>query len=242
MQKTRLLLSVVSLFSITLPIHAIELNNDLNLAITVTPITDYRVGGLSLTSGNPALFVDTMLTHSSGAFIGYFATNVDFGLKTRRESDYYIGISRPLTEDVRGSIMYIDYEYPKSSIVNYSEWVGNLSAYGATLWVKYANNIKPHGDDRLVAALDYVYPLPYDVTFETHYGITDSKDDVYISRDGSSRSTYYDWMVGFSKQIWGMTWRASYVDTDLSKTECAGIMGDDSVCSATVVASVSKTF
>jgi len=242
MRKIGLLLAMGTALTAALPAHAIEINEDFNLAVTLTPMTDYRVGGLSQTSGNPALWVDSMLTHSSGAFLGYFTSNVDFGLKTRQESDYYVGISRPLTEDVRGTLMYIQYEFPKSSIINYSEWIGNLSAYGATLWVKYADDIKPFGDDRLIAALDYVYPLPYDVMFETHYGITDSKDDVYISTDGSSRSTYYDWSVGFSKQVWGITWRATYVDTDLSQHECLWIMGDGNACSATVVASASKTF
>ncbi|MFJ4441057.1 hypothetical protein ACIPZ8_03075 [Pseudomonas sp. NPDC089422] len=40
----------------------------------------------------------------------------------------------------------------------------------------------------------------------------------------------------------GLTWRLSYMDTNLSQAECASSYGFDDVCSATVVAGVSKHF
>jgi hypothetical protein len=40
----------------------------------------------------------------------------------------------------------------------------------------------------------------------------------------------------------GVTWGLSYIDTDLSKSECASWYGYGDLCTATVVASASKAF
>jgi len=45
-----------------------------------------------------------------------------------------------------------------------------------------------------------------------------------------------------SKELVGLNWGLSYVDTDISDSECASYLGFDDVCEATVVASVGKSF
>ncbi|MOA49424.1 hypothetical protein D3C78_1723050 [compost metagenome] len=74
------------------------------------------------------------------------------------------------------------------------------------------------------------------------YGLVDYKDEVLVSSSGDTRSTYNEWEVKLSKELFGATWGLAYVDTDLSKAECANFLGYDDICDATAVASVSKSF
>ncbi|WP_263263196.1 TorF family putative porin [Pseudomonas sp. RIT-PI-S] len=235
-------LAALPLLACALPSHAIELNKDFTLDVRVTALSDYRVGGFSLTQGDPALWLDTTLVHSSGLFAGVFNTNVNFGTRARRESDYYAGITRALAPNVVATVLRIEYEYPHDSQFNYGEWIGTLTAYGATLGVKYATDIKPFGDDRMITWVGYALPLPYESLLDVRYGYNDNKDDIYAAGDGSRRSTYRDWQVGLNKRAFGLEWRAAYIDTDLSRHECASVFGYNDVCSATVVWSVSKKF
>ena len=60
--------------------------------------------------------------------------------------------------------------------------------------------------------------------------------------NGNSRADYNDWEVKLSKQLWHLDWSLSYIDTDLSDTECESFMGYRDVCGSTLVAGVSTTF
>ncbi|MBD8561862.1 hypothetical protein IFT91_24690 [Pseudomonas fluorescens] len=235
-------LSAGLLTCLGMPVHAIELNEDFSLKVAVTALSDYRTGGISQTLGDPALWVDASIIHSSGAYLGVFTSNVDFGTDAKREYDYYIGFAHDFTEDINASLTYYEYDYPKDSGFNYGEWIGTVGAYGATLGIKYTKDVKPFGDDREVVWLGYAFDMPYETTLDLRYGYNDSKDDVWISANGSARSSYRDWEVGLSKKVFELDWRVAYIDTNLSKAECASVNGFDDVCSATVIASVGKTF
>ncbi|MNR59514.1 hypothetical protein D3C85_1807830 [compost metagenome] len=65
---------------------------------------------------------------------------------------------------------------------------------------------------------------------------------MWVSSNGSARDSYREWEVKLSKKAFALNWSLSYIDTDLSKAECASYMGFDDVCSATLVAAVSKSF
>jgi len=242
MNKKGLGLGAGLLYCLTFPAQAIELNEDVSLNLTVTALSDYRTGGISQTLGDPALWTDVSLVHSSGLYAGVFTSNVDFGTYTRREYDYYIGVAHDFTDDINATLTYYEYDYPKDSEFNYGEWIGTLGAYGATLGVKYTNEVKPYDDDRSVVWLGYAFNLPYDTTLDVRYGVNDAKDDIWVSSDESARSRYYDWEVGVSKEVFGFNWRVAYIDTDLSQAECASVNGFEDVCSATVIAQVAKTF
>lgn len=53
---------------------------------------------------------------------------------------------------------------------------------------------------------------------------------------------YNNWEVKLSREMFGATWGLSYIDTDLSDAQCASFSGYDDLCSAGVVASLSKAF
>jgi uncharacterized protein (TIGR02001 family) len=230
------------LYCLASPAQAIEFNEDFSLDLTLTALSDYRTGGISQTLGDPALWADISLAHSSGLYAGVFTSNVDFGTDTNREYDYYVGYAHDFTDDINASLAYFEYDYPQDSEFNYGEWIGTVGAYGAVLGMKYTSQVKPYDDDRAVYWLGYTFELPYETSLDVRYGFSDAKDDIWVSADGSTRSSYYDWEVGVSKDLFGFNWRVAYIDTDLSQAECASVNGFDDVCSATVVAQVAKTF
>ncbi|MBK4992425.1 hypothetical protein IAE39_000599 [Pseudomonas sp. S37] len=242
MKQSTLCLGAAVALASSLTAHAVEINHDLSLNLLVTGASDYRTGGISQTRNNPTLQFDVSLQHSSGLLLGVFTSNVDFDTDTRREYDYYAGIIKSLTDNISASLIYYEYDYPKDSQFNYGEWIGTITAYDFTLGMKYTKEVKPYGDDRSVIWAGYSLDLPYGSSIDFRWGYSDAKDPIFISSSGSTRSGYRDWEVGVNKDFVGVNWRLSYVDTDLSRTECESTQGLDDICSATVMLSASKLF
>ncbi|RJG13599.1 hypothetical protein D3879_10300 [Pseudomonas cavernicola] len=223
--------------------QAITLNDDFSLALEAGLLSDYRSRGISQTQGDPAVQGSATLLHSSGLYAGAWSSNVDFGFdsKTRQELDYYAGYYWQATDDIALDVAYYKYTYPKQSDLNYSEYFAELNLYGARLGGYYSDDIA--GDQSMLYSyVGYGTVLPYAVGLDLRYGLADYKDPVWISSSGSSRDSYHEWEVKLSKEVFALNWSLSYIDTDLSQAECANYMGFDDVCSATVVAGVSKSF
>lgn len=223
--------------------QALELNDQLDLSLNVTALTDYRSRGQSQTLGDPALQASATLAHNNGLYLGAWTSNVDFGFdyKTRQEVDYYAGYYWQASDDVSLDIGHIRYTYPREGMFNFGETYGILSAYGAKLGVQYANDYA--GDQSyLWSYLGYAYALPGDIGLNLHYGQVDYKDPVLLASNGGSRSHYNEWEVKLDRNLAGLDWSLSYVDTDMSDAECLNYLGYDDVCSATLVLGVSKDF
>lgn len=223
--------------------QAITLNDDFSLQVDAAALSDYRSRGISQTQNDPALQGAVTLLHSSGLYLGAWSSNVDFGYgsSTRQELDYYAGYYWQISDDIALDLAYYDYTYPRQAGLNYSEYFAELSAYGAKLGAYYSDDI---GGDQsmLYSYVGYATTLPADVALEVRYGNADYKDPIWIANSGSSRNAYREWEVKASKELFAVTWSLSYIDTDLSQAECNNYMGFDDVCSATVVAGVSKSF
>ncbi|MNG29068.1 hypothetical protein D3C84_1144350 [compost metagenome] len=84
--------------------------------------------------------------------------------------------------------------------------------------------------------------MPKEVGLELRYGWVDFKDPLFVDARGDTRESYYEWQVKLSKEFLALDWSLSYVDSDLSDTECLNYTGFDDVCSPSLVAGVSKTF
>lgn len=235
--------SLASLLVAAIPVHALSLTDSLELNLTAEAVSDYRSRGQSQTLGDPALQASATLTHSSGLYLGAWASNVDFGndLKTRLEVDYYAGYFWQISDAVSLDVGYLKYAYAKEGQLNYSETYAILNAYGVQLGHQYASDFA--GDQAYSwSYLGYETSLPADVGLALRYGLVDYKDEVLVSSSGDTRSTYNEWEVKLSKELFGATWGLAYIDTDLSKAECANFLGYDDICDATAVASVSKSF
>lgn len=239
--------------------QALELNEQFSLAINPVIASDYRASGISQTSGDPAAQLAITLSHLSGLYAGVWTSNVDFGHgdDARQEIEYYAGYYWQMTDDISLDTWYTQYEFAGASQYNQSDVQTTLDAYGVLLGAKYASNVKgpdyedengnwhdgEQNEDLTSAFIGYRTVLPAEIGFEARYEYVDYKDDVFFNSDySSSRSDYRDWEVKLTRDLFDITWGLSYIDTDLSKAECMSFMGYDDVCSATLVASASKTF
>jgi uncharacterized protein (TIGR02001 family) len=227
--------------------QAITLTDDLQLLLKPQVVSDYRSRGLSMTLGDPAAQLEATLLHSSGAYFGVWTSNVDFGLdlKTRLEQDFYAGFYKQLNDDVSLDVGYLKYTYAKEAQFNQSEVYAILKAYGFKLASYYSNDLKNFvGDDQdtLYTYIGYSHELAAEVGLDVRYGRFDFKDDVFVSGSGSTRGDYHEWEAKLTRSTLGVDWGLAYVDTDLSKSECASYYGYTDVCTATVVVSASKTF
>ena len=231
------------LFACAPLVHAIDLSEDLSLEAKAGIFSDYRTRGISQTQNDPALQGSLTLAHASGLYVGAWSSNVDFGFdsRTRQELDYYAGYFWQISDDVTLDTSYIKYVYPRQGDLNYGEYHAELRAWGVLLGGNYSDNFNSD-QSMLYSYVGYATQLPYDVGLEVRYGRNDYKDPSWFANDGSSRSAYHEWEVELTRNMLSLDWSVSYIDTDLSKAECSSYMGFRDVCSATVVASVGKTF
>lgn len=245
--NTRALFTLATLVLAPLTTQALPLNDDFNLDMSLAAVSDYRTRGISQTLGDPAVQAGATLVHSSGLYIGAWTSNVDFGgeFKTRQELEYYAGYYWQATDAISLDLGYIKYSYPKESQFNLSEVYAILDVYGVKLGAYYSNdtpNVFGEDQDTLYTYLSYKIALPAELGLDLRVGRGDVKDPAYWSTSGDNRESYYEWEARLSRDFVGVTWGLSYIDTDLSKSECAGWYGYGDLCTATVVASATKTF
>ncbi|EJM67629.1 hypothetical protein PMI30_02093 [Pseudomonas sp. GM50] len=245
--NVRSALTLASLVLAPLTSQALTLNDNFSLDMTLGVVSDYRTRGISQTLGDPAVQAGATLVHSSGLYIGAWTSNVDFGgpYKTRQELEYYAGYYWQATEAISLDLGYLKYDYPKEGQFNMSEVYAVLDVYGVKLGANYSNdtpNFFGEDQDTLYTYLSYKIELPAEIGLDLRVGRNDVKDPAFWSANGESRDAYAEWEAKLTRDFVGVTWGLSYIDTDLSKSECASWYGYGDLCTATVVASASKTF
>lgn len=222
---------------------AVELGNGFDLELELTAVSDYRDRGISQSLGDPAIQGGAMLSSPIGAYVGAWASSVDFGAGTdaRVEQDIYAGWYIPVTDELLLDIGWLKYMYPKNNELNSSMY------YFGAMYKRFEFAFQ-YSDDRLgdqtgaAVYVGYTYDIDESTRAHVRYGINDTKDESLFSASGDTRSKYDDWEISLEKDYWGATWKASYIDTDMSEAECTSFTGYDDLCSATVAVSVSKFF
>ncbi|MDT9674201.1 hypothetical protein F6R97_06090 [Pseudomonas sp. JV414] len=245
--NVRSALTLASLVLAPLTSQALTLDDNFSLDVTLGVVSDYRTRGISQTLGDPAVQAGATLVHSSGLYIGAWTSNVDFGgpYKTRQELEYYAGYYWQATEAISLDLGYLKYDYPKEGQFNMSEVYAVLDVYGVKLGASYSNdtpNFFGEDQDTLYTYLSYKIELPAEIGLDLRVGRNDVKDPAFWSANGESRDAYTEWEAKLTRDFVGVTWGLSYIDTDLSKSECASWYGYGDLCTATVVASASKAF
>ena len=245
--NARTIFTVAGLLLAPLTSQALTLSDDFSLELTLDAVSDYRSRGVSQTLGDPALQAGATLIHGSGLSLGAWTSNVDYGFdyKTRQEVDYYAGWYWQATDAISLDLGYLKYSYPKEGQFNMSEVYAILDLYGVKLGANYSSdtpNAFGEDQDTLYSYLGYSFTLPADVGVELRVGYNDVKDPAFWATNGDNRDAYYEWEVKLTRAFFGVTWGLSYIDTDLKKSECMSWYGYDDLCSATLVASASKTF
>ena len=228
--------------------QAIELSEQFSLAITPQVLSDYRSSGISQTLGDPAAQLDLMLTHASGLYAGVWTTNVEYGhdwerdddYGTRQEVDYYAGYYWQISDDVSLDAYYNRYTYPGESQFNGADVYLTLDAYGFFVGGRHSDDTD---ESNSAVYAGYRTLLPLDIGLELKFENVDYKDKVFFNKDWShGEEEYNNWSLGLQRDMLGVTWGLSYVDTDLSDAECLSFSGYDDLCDATLVASAKKTF
>lgn len=222
------------------PAHAIEINDSTNAYLTVNLLSDYRNNGISETQGDPAVQTELAVLHDSGALVGLWASNVDYGTKTRLKTCGYFGVSKQLTDDLSVTATLGRYIYPKNSTYAINEFYG-LVTYKNLRYNFIYDFDKEDVPNSKYQYLGYTIATPYDTSLYLEVGYHDV-GDVLFSSSGDVRSQYTTRKVSLKKPLYGIDWSITYIDTDLSETECLYKVGDENSCSAGIVFGASKTF
>lgn len=202
--------------------------------------SQYIFRGTAQTAGNPALQGGFDYEHSSGLYLGTWASNIswleDFGAYTRSslEWDFYGGFKHDIgNSGFSFDVGTIYYYYPGNQAPfanNADTWEVYLGLGWKFLSLKYSYNLKnyfgakPIGQDTNgTYYLDFSADYPVGDTglsVNAHYGILDVKNDG--SDFAATKASYNDWKIGAtytvpSGLVKDMTIGAFYTDTNVSQ-------------------------
>lgn len=174
--------------------------------------SQYIFRGLTQTDHKPALQGGFDYAHSSGFYLGTWASNIswlsDYGAYTgsSMEWDFYGGYKGSLGGDLGYDVGLLQYWYPGKVAAGATK-ADTLEGYGALSWkwlsakLSYSLGNKTFGvpDSRGTYYLDFTatYPMSDKVNVIAHYGIQKFKGNSGgVSND--SVASYKDWKLGAS--------------------------------------------
>jgi uncharacterized protein (TIGR02001 family) len=208
-----------------------------NVAIT----SDYRFRGISQSDRDPALQGGFDWAHESGFYLGTWASSIDFGSASDDapggsiEWDFYGGYVFDINENMSLDLGYMYYYYPSDNWdvdLDYQEFYGTFSFYGATVGLIYSDDYFQSTNDFWYVFGDYSYPINETFSIDGHLGYND------LSNEFGTGGSYLDWSIGVTASAVGLDFTLAYVDTDLSKSDC---FGGTKLCEATGVLTISKS-
>jgi uncharacterized protein (TIGR02001 family) len=208
--------------------------------------TDYMFRGISQTNDHPAVQGGLDYTHSSGAYAGVWASNLNFedNNEASIEIDTYAGMTGKV-DDLSWKFGGVRYNYPgvsDRSNLHYDYWeFGPTLSYPlgpvtTSLTVQWSPNFFNETGKALYSELGLSIPIE-----QFTLGGTAGHQD--IKRNAKfGTPDYNNWSVYVSTTWVGLSFKLAYTDTDLSKNECfGGVQPYADWCSARAVFSVGKT-
>ena len=205
-------------------VSQMEGESGFDISGNVALVTDYRFRGVSFTDGDPALQGGIDIAHSSGFYIGTWASTISGGTPYGEiELDIYAGWSGDVSDGVSFDIGLLYYIYPtENELANalgvdtdyfepYASISGDLGPVSATFGVAYAWEQNSLGnDDNIYLYTDFETAIPdTPITLTAHLGYTDG----VFSTD--TDSTSFDWGLGASFAVTdGLSLGVNYVDTE----------------------------
>jgi uncharacterized protein (TIGR02001 family) len=191
-------------------------------------VSDYAFRGISQTREAPAVQGGFDFEHGSGAYVGLWASSLEFGDgEAGTEVDYYAGYSQDLGAgfSVDGGVLY--YSYPGANqALNYDF----VEVYGGIGYETALVGQDVSGSTTLNYSPDYFAqsgnsyylktaastPLPHGFTLDGTVGYQWVEDnDAFLLPD------YADWSLGLAYELEGFELKAQYVDTSISSDDCA---------------------
>lgn len=231
-----------------------EAESEITISGSATLTSDYRFRGVSQSDEGMAIQGGFTISHSSGAYIGTWASNLagwgTFG-GANMELDIFAGFAFPVGEgtlDIGGTwFMYPSGADETDFVEFYAKLSGDVGPLSLTGTVAYAPQQQALGrvfftgaaaaastpndpgdkEDNLYLAADAVYGIPdTPLSLKAHIGYSDGNRG--LGPNGTSiapTGTYFDWSLGADlSPIEGLTLSVAYVDTDISRAESAYLL------------------
>ncbi|HKX78708.1 MAG TPA: TorF family putative porin [Novosphingobium sp.] len=183
--------------------------SDITISGNVALVSDYRFRGISLSAGDIAVQGSIGVNHSSGFYVGTWASSLeDSPLYGHTEVDVYGGWTGEVASGLTADVGLLYYVYPNGHTgdANYFEPYASLTAAigpaTAKVGVAYAwDQDSLGGDDNLYVYTDLSAGIPdTPVSVSAHLGYTDGALSPKILT-GSGTGGGFDYSVGASFNI-----------------------------------------
>ena len=203
-------------------VPAVSSAADSPVAFNAGVVTDYRYRGISQTRLKPAL--QGGVDYTAGAFyLGAWASTIkwikDGGGDANVEIDLYGGYKGEIAKGVGYDVGLLGYQYPSNGL---NPSANTLEVYGAVtagpVTAKYSHsttNLFGFGNSKGSGYLDI------SATFDVGgFAVTPHIGRQTVKNNGAF--SYTDYSLAISKEISGVTWSATLVDTSTSAYTGAG--------------------
>lgn len=208
----------------------VAMAEDLPVSANISIVSDYAFRGISQSDQRPAIQGGFDYEHSSGLYIGTWASSISdgsAGIETNLYGGYTFGAG-PFDFDIG----LLRYYYPGDDFAS----LNTTELYAGVAWeflsFTYSRTLTDaFGLERSKGSSYYDLSASYEVleglSLDAHYGWSRFKGS------GNRAANYNDWSLGVTKSYGGFDFGLHYIDTDIS---------DDSLADARYVLSVSKAF
>jgi uncharacterized protein (TIGR02001 family) len=214
--KSTALLAASAAIVAALAVPAVSFAADSSVAFNASVVTDYRYRGISQTRLKPA--VQGGVDFTAGAFyLGGWASTIkwikDGGGDANVEIDLYGGYKGEIAKDVGFDIGLLTYQYPSNGL---NPSANTLEVYGAItagpVTAKYSRsttNLFGFANSKGSGYLDI------SATFDVGgFAVTPHIGRQTVKNNGAY--SYTDYSLAVSKEVAGITWSATLVDTSTS--------------------------
>jgi uncharacterized protein (TIGR02001 family) len=212
-----------------------------NVALT----SDYKFRGISQSNEDATVQGGLDLEHSSGFYLGTWASGVDFGDSNdsgsfgTMEIDYYAGYGSDIGDsDFSYDVGVMYYAYPGDTVDpegDYVEIYGSVGWNDLTVGVNYSDDYYAETDKFTYVYAGYSFALPYEIALDLHVGYNMLEEDGgFLTSD---EDAYTDYSVGVTKSFLGVDFTVAYVGTDLDSED----VGDSDIADGVAVFTIGKS-
>lgn len=206
--------------------------------------TDYMYRGQSQTGNDPSISGGLDYAHSSGFYLGTWASNVNFPNNVTSEIDIYGGYGGDLgATGISYDVGLLYYIYPGSPEGADNNFIEGYLGFGYDFSEALSAGVTFRGTPDWQGATGGGFNVEGTVDYSLPYGVTLSGMVGHQSVDenttwGSPDWTYYS--IGVSKTLFGaFDASVAWVDSDLSKTEC---FSGTNICEGRAVFTLSSSW
>ena len=231
----------VIMIGLAVPAYADDLISEKDIggkfSANVSLVSEYFFRGLTQSgNGTPAIQGGFDFNHDSGAYLGVWGSNINFGGNI--ETDFYGGWSGNIGKDgpgINAGVIY--YHYPDAnSGDNLDYWEGyvglskDFKVASGSIKASYSPDYTASSGTAIYLEAAVDVPAGKYFTVNLHAGHQWVDDNTAFGFDD-----YTDYLLGVSFSVFGLGAKVAYINNSLHDSDCVG--GCDRV-----IASISKSF